>query len=264
MDNIITNLIDQYIFDYRSFRRLNKWETLEFKNEDGNIEISKQIKRYKLGVGLFNDFDIDTDYEFVSFIFNQELQLRKSEIKNQNTDVLYLYAFFLSKFKRIEDVWKFVDAKSIDFDSSIGFDTYYFMTFGVDEIYDYVNKTDNNKKELLIKFIGTKKEDILFDQEEFENWEKGKYDYYDFVKPIKRPLSFYRIFDHKELYKVEFLNWVKAVDLTNFRMAYDCICMAEYAENKEVLIRAIKYYLKHDNAVLRNQFEKKLEKLMET
>ena len=261
---MIENLIDNYISDYRSFRKLNNWEALKFENENGKNEISKQLKRYKLGVGLFNDFDIDKDYEFVSFMFNQELQLRKTEIKNQDTDVLYLYAFFLSKFKRIEDVWKFVDAKSIDFDSSIGFDTYYFMTFGVDEIYDYINKIDNGKKESLIQFIGTKKEDILFDQEEFENWEKSKYWYYDFVKPIKRPLGFYRLFDHKDLYKVEFLDWVNTVDLTDFRVAYDCIYMAEYAENREILILALKHYLKHDNAVLRNRFEKRLEELMAT
>lgn len=259
------SLIDQYITKYETFRDSNTWDSLKFDNQGGETEIAKQIERYKLGVGLFNKLNLNEDYEFVSFMFDQELQLRKSNIENQNPDVLYLYAFFLSRFKQIEDVWKFLEAKYIDFDSGIGFDTYYFMTFGIDEIYSYASKTQNTKRELLIKTIGTKKEDIHYDQEEFYRWEKGKYEYYDFVKPIKRPLNFYRLFNHKDLYKAEFTNWIKTVDLTNRRTAYDCIHMAEYAEDKETLIKALQNYLKHDKEgvlhVLNEQFKRRLIEL---
>lgn len=257
------SIIDQYIFEYETFRNSNNWNSLEFNNENREIEIEKQLKRYKLGVGLFNVLNLNEDYEYVSFMFDQELKLHKSEIGRHKPDVLYMYAFLLSKFGQIEDVWKFLEAKYIDFDSGIGFDTYYFMTFGIDEIYNYVSKTQNEKKELLIKTIGTKKEDIHFDQEEFERWEKGKYEYYDFVKPIKRPMSFYQLFEHKELYKQEFSEWVKVNEFKDQRSAYDCIHMAEYAEDKQTLIKAIQNYLKHDKeGFLHDKFKKRLSEIV--
>jgi hypothetical protein len=255
-------LIDQYINNYETFRKSNNWDSLKFDNEGGESEINKQNERYKLGVGLFNDLNLNEDYEFVSFMFDQELQLRKSNIENQNPDVLDLYAFFLSRFKQIEDVWKFLEAKYIDFDSRIGFDTYYFITFGIDEIYRYASETQNEKKDLLVKTIGTKKEDIHYDQEEFEHWEKGKYEYFDFVKPIKRPLNFYQLFNHKEIYKEEFAEWLKVNEFNDERSAYDCIHMAEYAEDKETLIKAIQIYLKHNKeGFLHDTFKKRLTEL---
>lgn len=257
-----TSIIDDYIEKYQNFRDSNNWESLRFTGLNQEEEINKQIERYKLGVGIFNELNLSQDYDLISFLFDQEVQLRKSKVQNQNPDVLYLYAFFLSRFKNIEDVWRFLDVKYIDFDSGVGFDTYYFMRFGVNEIYEYVNETKNAKKELLIKTIGTKKEDILFDPEEFERWEQGKVEYYDFVKPISRPLNFYRLFDHKELYKIEFTKWVKMADLTDRRTAYDCIHMAEYAEDKETLIEALRNYLEHDKeGVLHDQFKKRLSEL---
>jgi len=256
------NLIDQYISNYESFRNSNNWESLKFENQSKEIEIEKQTKRFKLGVGLFNKLNVNKDYEFVSFMFDQELALHKSKIGRHNPDVLYMYAFFLSRFSQIEDVWKFLEAKYIDFDSGIGFDTYYFMTFGIDEIYNYVTKTENVKKELLIKTIGTKKEDINYDQEEFERWSKGKYEYYDFVKPIKRPMSFYKLFNHKDLYKQEFANWIKVNEFRDERSAYDVIHMAEYAEDKETLIMAIQHYLRHNKVgYLHDKFKKRLSEL---
>lgn len=257
------SIIDEYISNYESFRKSNNWESLKFDNEGKEVEIEKQLKRYKLGVGLFNKLNINEDYDYVSFMFDQELKLHKSKIGRHKPNVLYMYAFLLSRFRQIEDVWKFLEAKYIDFDSGIGFDTYYFMTLGVDEIYDYAASTQNEKKELLIKTIGTKKDDIVFDQDEFERWEKGKYDYYDFVKPIKRPMSFYQLFNHKELYKKEFAEWVKENDFKDQRSAYDCIHMAEYAEDKETLIKAIQNYLKHDtDGYLHDKFEKRLNELI--
>jgi hypothetical protein len=256
------NLIDQYINNYEIFRELNTWDSLKFDIDGGESEIAKQIKRYKLGVGLFNKLNLKEDYDFVSFMFDQELQLRKSNIGNQNPDVLYLYAFFLSRFKQIEDVWKFVEAKYIDFDSGIGFDTHYLLTFGIDEIYSYASTTQNDKKELLIRTIGNKKEDIHYDQNEFERWEKGKYEYYDFVKPIKRPLNFYQLFDHKEFYKDEFKEWLKGNEINDERNAYDCIHMAEYADDKETLTKAIEIYLKHNKeGFLHDKFKNRLSEL---
>lgn len=149
------NIIDEYINTYLKFRNSNNWESLRYENQDKEVEIEKQLERYKLGVGLFNTVSVDEDYEFVTFMFDQELKLHKSKIGRHRPDVLYMYAFLLSRLGQIEDVWKFLEAKYFDFDSRIGFDTYYFMTFGIDEIYNYAAKTKHDNKELLLKTIGT-------------------------------------------------------------------------------------------------------------
>lgn len=100
-----------------------------------------QIKRNRILIALYNDCQ-PTDYEIVDSIFNEEKKLRKSdwEIENYDVEVLYLSAFILTKFNEVEDIWKFIDSKTIDFDSSIGFDTEYLLSFGVSRVYEYLKK----------------------------------------------------------------------------------------------------------------------------
>lgn len=256
------DLIDRYIRKLEEIRNASNWSSLEYVGVDEEEELRRQKERYKIGVGLFNNLLIPEDYDLVSFLFDQEINLRKSKVKNQEADVLYLYAYFLSRFKKIDDVWKFVDAKYIDFDTVIGFDTNYFFTFGLIEIYHLATNTDHKKRDLLVKAIGKRREDTFYDADEFQKWEEGRVEYYDFVKPIKNSLNFYRIFDEKYLFKTEFKKWMKKIDLDDKRMSYKCIHLAKYAEDKEALITSIETYLRYDKeGFLHDKFRRELEQL---
>lgn len=254
--------IDHYISQYKEIRESKDWSAYKFEGINDEEEIEKQKMRYKIGVGLFNELKIPDDYEFVSFLFDQETKLRKSEIENQEPDVLYLYAYFLSRFKNIDDIWKFLDVKYIDFDSEIGFDTNYFLTFKVSDVSKLLKETNHKKKDLLIKTLGIEKEDINFDEEEFQRWEHGKVEYYDFVKPVKRPLKFYRLFEEKELFKSELKRWIEENELDDRNASYELIHFAEYAEDKELLIKALESYLRFDEqGFLHDKFSRELEEL---
>lgn len=75
-------------------------------------------------------------------------------------------------------------------------------------------------------------------------------------------MSFYQLFNHRELYKQEFSEWIKVNEFKDQRSAYDCIHMAEYAEDKETLIKALQNYLKQDKeGFLYDKFKMRLTEL---
>src|SRR5688500_14039469 len=101
-----------------------------------------QIKRNRILIGLYNDCR-PSDHKIADFFFDEEKRLRASglQVENYEVEVLYLSAFILTKFDQVSDIWKFIESKTTDFDSSIGFDTEYLLSFGVERVLNYLKVT---------------------------------------------------------------------------------------------------------------------------
>ena len=216
-----------------------------------------QIKRNRILIALYNDCK-PSDYEIADFIFNEETILRKSDLKvvvDYEVDVLYLSAFILTKFDKIEDIWKFINAKETDFDSSIGFDTEYLLSFGVDRVFEYLENIEHSNKELVQGIIGENRTDSWFLQEEIDDWKKHKQAYFRvFEFPIKDEIEFlYQAKEYEHLkslipkWRLEKNNWTEEQNLTSIAIGKDLQMEGFYLEA-----------LKHYNETL-NYSERKKE-----
>lgn len=177
--------------------RLNKLRENPNLLNDLSIKSSKnnnynQIERNKVLIALYNDIKT-SDYDIVNFIFIEEKELRQSNktIDNYDVEVLYLTAYLLTKFNKTDDIWKFLDSKETDFDSSIGFDTEYLFSFGVDNVLEYLKQSDNPNKERLIELVTEDNSNPFHSQEEINEWKNYKQHYFAvFEFPIKDEVDF--------------------------------------------------------------------------
>ena len=182
-----------------------------------------QINRNRILIALYNDCQ-ENDYKIADYLFYEEKKLRQSarDVDDYEVDVLYLAAFILTKFDHVEDIWKFIDSKMTDYDSSIGFDTEYLLAFGLKNVFDYLNHTDHPNKRNVIKLIGESVEQCKYTQNEINDWKKNKHDYFCVFKfPINDYVDF--LFQAKEYtYLKEILpewmitkdNWTEKEHLT--------------------------------------------------
>lgn len=177
--------------------RLNKLRENPNLLNDLSIKSSKnnnynQIERNKVLIALYNDIKT-SDYDIVNFIFIEEKKLRQSNktIDNYDVEVLYLAAYLLTKFNKTDDIWKFLDSKETDFDSSIGFDTEYLFSFGVDNVLEYLKQSNNPNKERLIELVTEDNSNPFHSQEEINEWKNYKQHYFAvFEFPIKDEVDF--------------------------------------------------------------------------
>ena len=177
--------------------RLNKLRENPNLLNDLSIKSSKnnnynQIERNKVLIALYNDIKT-SDYDIVNFIFIEQKKLRQSNktIDNYDVEVLYLAAYLLTKFNKTDDIWKFLDSKETDFDSSIGFDTEYLFSFGVDNVLEYLKQSNNPNKERLIELVTEDNSNPFHSQEEINEWKNYKQHYFAvFEFPIKDEVDF--------------------------------------------------------------------------
>lgn len=223
-----------------------------------------QIKRNRILIGLYNDCK-PSDYEIADFIFNEETILRKSDLEvddDYETEILYLSAFILTKFDRIEDIWKFIDVKTIDFDASF-FDTEHLLSFGVDKVFEYLENTEHPNKELVKGTIGENNTDSWFLQEEIDDWKKHKHEYYRvFEFPIKDEIDF--LYQAKEYEYLKNLipkwilqkeNWTEEQNLTSIAIGKDLQMEGFHLE-------ALKHYIKtFNNSERKKEFQREVFKL---
>ncbi len=223
-----------------------------------------QIKRNRILIGLYNDCK-PSDYEIADFIFNEETILRKSDLEvddDYETEILYLSAFILCKFDRIEDIWKFIDVKTIDFDASF-FDTEHLLSFGVDKVFEYLENTEHPNKELVKGTIGENSTDSWFLQEEIDDWKKHKQAYFRvFEFPIKDEMIFlYCAKEYKYLkslipkWRLEKSNWTEEQNLIS-------IAIGKELQMEGFHLEALKHYIKtFNNSERKKEFQREVFKL---
>ena len=205
-----------------------------------------QIKRNRILIGLYNDCQ-PSDYEIADFLFNEEKDLRKSDISGDEYDfeVLYLAAFILTKFDKVEDIWKFIDSKTTDFASSIGFDTKYLLSFGIDKVSKYLNDCDHPNKEIALKLTRINNETTSYSQEEIDDWKHWKHEYFlVFEFPIKDIVDF--TFQAKEYSHLKDLlpGWLSNKNQWSEDQNLTSIAIGKELQLDEFHLNSLKHYVK--------------------
>lgn len=225
-----------------------------------------QIRRNRILIGLYNDCQ-NSDYEIAKFLYNEEKELRKSDqvVEEYEVEVLYLAAFILTKFDKVEDIWSFIDSKTTDFDSSIGFDTEYLLSFGIDKVKKYLTTTDHPNKELALKLTGVNNEPLPYSQKEIDDWKRFKYEYFlVFEFPIKDEVDF--AFQVKEYaYLKELLpSWLTNKDNWSENQTLTCIAIGRILEIDEFHLDSLKHYVEtFKNSVRIEMYKKDIAQLKE-
>ncbi|MCI4670336.1 MAG: hypothetical protein MRZ79_19520 [Bacteroidia bacterium] len=149
-----------------------------FADREGLDAKSLQFNRQRLLKVLIKDLRIEEDYELVKYLFKQELILRKrlSPVYPEGYDktLIYLGAFLLVKFRQVEDLWRFVELKSLDENSDKEFDLEHLLALGIDKVYNLMAKTDNPLQFKAARLIGKRPENAPFTEEQLRKWEESK------------------------------------------------------------------------------------------
>jgi hypothetical protein len=159
--------------------------------------------RQELLIALLNDRQ-ETDYEVVKYLCREELNLRKSDLSDTleignrysyDVDNFYLAAYILCLFKRIEDIWLFIEAKTFDFDLGIGFDGEYVLSFGVDNVFEQLNNSQNILKDKAFNIFGKNKHECQYhyDEDSIKEWHLSKQQYFsELMFPLKNTIGILR------------------------------------------------------------------------
>ncbi|WP_054850856.1 hypothetical protein [Olleya sp. ITB9] len=225
-----------------------------------------QIRRNRILIGLYNDCQ-NADYDIAKFLFNEEKKLRKSNqvVEEYEVEVLYLAAFILTKFDKVEDIWSFIDSKTTDFDSSIGFDTEYLLSFGIVKVKKYLTETDHPNKELALKITGINNDPPPYSQKEIDNWKQFKHEYFLVFKfSIKDEVDF--AFQAKEYdYLKQLLpSWLTNKDNWSENQTLTSIAIGRDLQIDQFHLDALKHYVKtFKNSVRIKMYKKDIAELKE-
>ena len=223
-----------------------------------------QIKRNRILIGLYNDCQ-PSDYAIAKFLFCEEKELRKSDqdVDEYEVEVLYLAAFILTKFDKVEDIWTFIDSKTTDFDSSIGFDTEYLLSYGIDKVKRYLIDSNHPNKELALKLTGVNSQTPPYSQEEIDDWKRFKHEYFlVFEFPIKDEVDF--SFQAKEYEHLKQLlpNWLANKDKWTENQTLTSIAIGRVLQIDEFHLDSLKHYVEtFKNSVRLEMYKKDITEL---
>ncbi|MDF2851361.1 hypothetical protein [Sphingobacterium multivorum] len=207
---------------------------------------SKHFDRLRLNIAIYNDLK-QTDYEIVKFLFAEEKEWRKYG-KGGEVDNLYFCAFILTLFNSPEIVWLFLEAKNIDFDSGIGFDSEYLVSAGIKETYRYLKTADNPKKTELLKYIGEAEESCIYSQIDIDDWKEYKKSYFRSYKlPIHDELYFLYSTNERELFLKKLPEWIDQERAWTYEELSLYRTYAKYTNDKALEIEAFKLTLKKND-----------------
>ncbi len=199
-------LLEKYIKKLNEIRNdKNLLNNLKFSTNDSN-----HFERLKLNLALFNDFK-KTDYWIAKYLFEQEVNWRKSKkyYENGEVDNLYFSAFLVSRYQQPEMVIKFFEAKMIDFDCIFGFDGEYLLSNGKEKTYKFLSNSEYELKEKIYKYIGNSVENCEYEDEDLKDWKDFKYQYFEiYILPIEDEMWFLYQIREQKLMENNFKSWI--------------------------------------------------------
>lgn len=145
--------------------------------EDNNYN---QRKRLKLLIALYNH-STPSDYQIARFLFEEEKTLRQSsrlEIEDGDVDILYLAAYILSTYKKLENIGLFIETKLTDFDSEIGFDSEFLFTPGIQTVLNYIRYSNHQLNHEILKCYQDLNYDGNFSDKDVDIWLTDKRAYF--------------------------------------------------------------------------------------
>lgn len=251
------NIEERYINNLNDLRNnlslLSNYSMDSAENKNRN-----QINRNRILIALYNDWK-PSDYKIVDYLFNEEKKLRQSNLETENyeVDVLYLASYILTKFNKVEDIWKFIDSKTTDFDSSIGFDSKYLLSFGVERVKKFLKEEENSKSKIT-DLVNINLLEPNYTQEDIEDWKIYKHNYFAvFEFPIKDEIDF--SFQAKEYKNLEKLlpKWIEQKELWTEDQNLTSIAICTELNLDKLRLESLKNY----NNRFTNSTRKKMHKV---
>jgi hypothetical protein len=123
------------------------WSEVAFvahRNENGDWEDTHYSRRFGVLVCLQYDRQ-DTDESLIRYLFREEIKARQEDPFQGVSTALELAGFLLARFRRVEDLWLFWEAKHANFDTSLGFNFQTCFAAGIEETLAEVQKRDTRE-----------------------------------------------------------------------------------------------------------------------
>ncbi len=233
-------LVDKYITELTVLRIKKDFSKYNVKielNEDIN-----QIHRYRIGVGLFNSLNIESDYQIVKHLFSEQINCMKINPQNFDHEILNMYFFFISEFKIMDDIWDYAELKFAgDMDSDLGFDTEFFLAYGKENIRNYLKSSTHKLKDTIYSKIFS--HELAYDDNSGRDYRINKISFFGLKKPITDNLHFCSTLNERECFIEEFKKWKQQIDLSNFRTAYDYVNYSKFTEDNNEICEALNKFI---------------------
>jgi hypothetical protein len=164
------------LFDFKTI--LEKYRNDYLLRENLKWIVSEENKKDYLDINRFNRVELSLalqferesgDEELIKFLFEQEILDRYNDPFQGGSEVLRRTAFFLTEFKKPDNVWLFLAAKTANFDTHCGFDYEYILSAGIDKTFDYIQKNEHPLKEYFFDYFETK-ENCPLTQSDIDDW----------------------------------------------------------------------------------------------
>lgn len=152
--------------------------------EEGHSFDSNANKRFHLLLALQYKRN-PANQLIIKKLFEQEIIMHRKSPYQGITDSLNLNAYLLSEFSNPEYVWLFLRAKEANFDTHCGFDYQYLVSAGIENTYNYVNNSNDERKDSFFNYVGKTKETCHISLEELDNWKHRLKEWYPSILKLE-------------------------------------------------------------------------------
>lgn len=144
-------------------------DNMSIQSKDRN-----ELKRFRLGVAILND-QKSTDDAIIDYLLQEEIKLiENTTISLPNTTGLLSHLYTVnSEYSKIYRLYELV--------SLGGIERINLFALGIRSTFDYLLNSTLTLSESIIKEMGNKFENSLYDEYEITNWKKGQKQQFDFL-----------------------------------------------------------------------------------
>ncbi|WP_289139370.1 hypothetical protein [uncultured Brevibacillus sp.] len=156
-------------------RTKSLWSSFAYKKcKDVYGYDSNGLRRYALIIQLQYDKTVSEEVtEFLEFLMHQEIDMHRNHPYQGAYESMDILAYLLAKFKDVNHIPLFEQAKLCNFDTYYSFDTEYLFSAGIEETIRYVEENDMYRTSSYFQEL---KDEIrtLFTAEYLEKWLQSK------------------------------------------------------------------------------------------
>lgn len=143
-------------------RSPDAWAHLAFAptpESEGRITDRNRAARFKVLLALQYD-RADRDLPLLRFLLQQQITYYREAVPWGLADDLTLAGFLVAEHKQVQDVWLHWAAKSISFDTALGYSIFHLLTPGVEVVLDVVRASAHHARERILHSVGSDHTDV--------------------------------------------------------------------------------------------------------
>lgn len=145
----------------------NQFSFSPFKAEDGSILDRNSDARYALIIALQYNWST-SDEKLLRFIVQNEVKMHQKDIGLLYS--LHISTYLLAKYKNLENVFLFFEAKEANFDTYCGLDIEKVFSAGVQKTIEYLKQSNNPVSLRILERVDGSIVDNYLDEERLREW----------------------------------------------------------------------------------------------